>query len=339
MLRKPMKPNLRLALILLATIVSLDAAQLNEGVRHVQILNYPDCTELFNASTRIVIGHHVGGRVLSYRLGDREALFLSPDEAAWKNSKRKRPLITAGRFDIGPEFVIPRRNVLWSGEWQSEIIGPRAVRVTSRPDPGTGVQLVREFRLAAEGSQLECRQIIRNISKQTKYWCHWSRTFALHGGVAIIPLSPDSKFPKDYVMYEGRGLINVLPSDPNITRVGDYLLVTNVPAFPKLGFDSKAGWFAYQMKNDLLFVKRYATHPDAVYNEVAGLTLSIWYPPSTRIEAVELEPIAPRNTIAPGASAEFTEYWTLFENSFAQDFSAEDLDRIAKRISAEAAAR
>ena len=42
---------------------------------------------------------------------------------------------------------------------------------------------------------------------------------------------------------------------------------------PKLGMDSYAGWFCYLMKNDLMFVKRYPTYPDRVYNEVAGLTI------------------------------------------------------------------
>ena len=35
--------------------------------------------------------------------------------------------------------------------------------------------------------------------------------------------------------------------------------------------DTYAGWFAYLMKKDLMFVKRFPTYPDRVYNEVAGL--------------------------------------------------------------------
>ncbi len=331
-----MQPLLKHFPIVLAVSITLScrAAGLPDGVRRVDILDYPGCIELFNATTRAVVGHHVGGRVLSYRLGDREALFLDPAEADWRKPDRKGKLVTAGRFDIGPEYLIPKRDVLWSGTWQTEIIGSRAVRLTSRPDSATGVQLVREFRLAAKSSHLTCRQIIRNLSTETRQWCHWSRTFAQHGGLAILPLSPDSKFPNGYVMYEGRGLINARPKDPNIVHVGDYLLVRDVPAFPKLGFDSMTGWFAYQMKNDLLFVKRYATDPDAVYNEVAGLTVSIWYPPSEKVNAVELEPIGPRNVIPPGEEAEFTEHWSLLENDYRRQFSVADLTRIAERVTA-----
>ncbi len=309
------------------------AAALPEGVRSVRVLNYPDCLQLFNDKASATIGHQVGGRVLSYQLKGKEALYLNPAEADWKTAKR--PLVTAGRFDIGPEFLIPKRDVLWSGEWTPETIGPRAVRLTSRPDDGTGVQLIREFRLDPDSSHLSCRQIIRNVSARTRYWCHWSRTFARHGGVGIVPLTSDTKFPNHYVMYEGRGLINGRPKDPNIHRIGGFLVITDVPAFPKLGFDSMAGWFGYQMKHDLLFVKKYATRPDAVYNEVAGLTISIWYPKSEQVNAVELEPIGPRNAIKPGESAEFTEHWWLMENDYSKDWTEEKLGNLERRISAE----
>ena len=319
--------------LFLAALPQLMADQPTAGVRHVDVLDYPRCLELFNDSTRAVIGHHVGGRVLSYSLREQEALYLDPAERDWRQPGQN-PLVTAGRFDIGPEYLVPKRDLLWSGTWTPEIIGPRAVRLTSQSDPATGVQLIREFRLAKDSSRLSCRQVIKNISTETKQWCHWSRTFARHGGVAIVPLSPASKFPNNYVMYEGSGLINARPIDPNITRVGDYLLVKDVPANPKLGFDSMAGWFGYQMRNDLLFVKRYATHPNAVYNEVAGLTISIWYPAAEKINAVELEPIGPRNTIKPGQSAEFTEHWYLLEHEYRQNLTERDLDQLGARVSA-----
>ena len=67
----------------------------------------------------------------------------------------------------------------------------------------------------------------------------------------------------------------------------------SVPKQPKLGMDTAAGWFAYLMKNDLMFVKRFAVERDRPYNEVAGLTMSIWYPDRPMCE---LEPIGPRRT-------------------------------------------
>ena len=323
--------NRTFAAILYTGIVSIVLPL--HAANRVDFFGYSDCIRLENDNVRVTLGHHAGGRVLEYTWKGTNAIWLDPDQAGWIHEPgEKRVGLCGGRFDIGPEKIIPRRDKLWLGAWKAEIIGPRAVRLTSQPDHATGVQLIREFRLAKDSSHLSCRQIIHNVSEETKYWCHWSRTFAEHGGVGIIPLSQTSKLPFHYVMYEGRGLINARPKDPNIKQIGDYLLVQDVPQFPKLGFDSMAGWFAYQMKNDLLFVKKYAADPDGVYNEVAGLTISIWYPQATKVNAVELEPIGPRNIIPPGGQAEFTEHWHLLPRQYQRDFSESDLQRLSVRV-------
>ena len=58
------------------------------------------------------------------------ALYLDPAEAKWGTPGGPRSPDSAGRFDIGPEHIIPKRDKLWSGEWQAEAIGLRAVRLT-----------------------------------------------------------------------------------------------------------------------------------------------------------------------------------------------------------------
>lgn len=327
--------QLTLAFAVLAAVLSAFAAADPAGTRRVTLLNYPDCIELSNADTTVVLGHYVGGRVLKYAWRGKDALFLSPEEAKWKaDQPAASRAVTAGRFDLGPENLVPRREVLWSGRWTAEIIGPCAARLISQPDAATGVQLIREFRLAATGSHLACTQIIKNVSGETKEWCHWSRTFAQHGGIGVVPLSPGSKFPHGYVMYQpGRDLAILLrPADPNIRARDGFIEVLGPPAYPKLGFDSHAGWFAYQMPNDLAFVKRFATYPDRVYNEVAGLTISIWYPKFEQTPAVELEPIGPRERLAPGETASFTENWWLLENPFPRAGAPLDLKQLAAKV-------
>jgi hypothetical protein len=64
------------------------------------------------------------------------------------------------------------------------------------------------------------------------------------------------------------------------------------------------GWFSYLTRSGLLFTKKYPVFPDRVYSEMAGLTISIWY---FKNEMCELEPIGPREILATGASASFTE--------------------------------
>ena len=148
------KKCLRVSIICLTTIVANLHAE--EGAKRIKFLNYPDCLELTNdVGTVAVIGHHVGGRVLQYSQGGKEALYLNPKEALWGTPDApKRPPASAGRFDIGPEYLVPPRPKLWAGTWKSEITGPRTVRLTSEIEPAAGVRLIREFKLAQKSSHL-----------------------------------------------------------------------------------------------------------------------------------------------------------------------------------------
>lgn len=322
-------------LTIITTAWSFAGADEVDGAKRVKLLNYPDCIELSNGDTVVVLGHHVGGRVLKYAWRGKDALYLNPAEADWNAKGSKGSKVTsAGRFDIGPEYLIPKRDMLWSGTWRAEITGPRKARLTSEKDAATGVQLVREFQLDPKTSHLTCTQTIRNVSDHVTEWCHWSRTFAPTGGIAVVPLSAGSKYPNGYVMYQqGKDpVISLRPSDPAIVVRGNFIQVTGPPAFPKLGFDSHAGWFAYQMPNDLAFVKRFVTYPDRVYNEIAGLTISIWYPQPSQTPAVELEPIGPRERLQPGESASFTEHWWLLENPFPEAGTSLDVPALTKKV-------
>lgn len=324
---------------LLSLLLPVSAAELPEGVRRVKVLNYPDCFEIANADTKVTLGHHVGGRVLEYVYQGKNALYLDPQEAEWGTGSINKPKMSAGRFDIGPEYLIPKRETLWSGAWQADAIGPRAVRLTSQPDEATGVQLIREFRLDAKSSHLACTQIIKNVSPETKYWSHWSRTFAVHGGIGVVPLTPDTKrYPNGWIMYQQGKDPSILlkPADPNVRQRVNFIEVLAPPQFPKLGFDSNAGWFAYVMPHGQAFVKRYPSPKDGVYPEIAGLTLCFWYPQATQTPAIELEPHGPRNIITPGASASFTEDWYLLLHPFPDAGGQIDLDQLATQVQREA---
>ncbi len=334
-----MRPSLLLAVTLCLGTLAAHAADLPAGVRRVKVLNYPDCLELSNGEARVTLGHHVGGRVLEYEWRGKNALYLDPNEIKWGTPGGPKAPSSAGRFDIGPEQIIPKRDTLWAGAWTAEAIGPRAARLTSQPDPATGVQLVREFRLAATGTHLACEQIIRNVSGETKYWAHWSRTFAVHGGIGVVPLTPEVKrFPNGWVMYVPgpEPAIQFRPVDPNVRVRGSFLEVLGPPRYPKLGFDSHAGWMAYVMPHGQAFVKRYASPRDAVYPEVIGMTLCLWYPPATTVPACELEPHGPRTAIAPGASASYTEHWQLLPHEFPAPGASLDLDKLAAQVAAAA---
>ena len=321
---------LRCAAALTLAVVACRSSAANESPKVITFHGYPDCIELANASTRVVLCPEAGGRVLEYSLDGVNALYLEEADTGQPYVPGKRASMSAGRFDIGPENTIPRHEVLWSGRWQGEVLGTRAARLTSQRDKATGVQLVREFRLAESGSHLTCTQTIRNISDEVTEWCHWSRTFAVGNGICLVPLTEPSRFPHHYVMYEEGRRIDLRPEDEHIRRRDGFLEIFDVPRHPKLGMDSAAGWFAYLMPNDLMFVKRFVVDRDRVYNEVAGLTVSIWYPEDRR---VEFEPIGPRERLRPGESASFTEHWHLVRHPFPKNRRQADLEGVRRAVS------
>ncbi len=297
--------------------------------REIKVFNYTRAIELKLGTTRVVLCPQAGGRVLEFSVDGKNALYLEDAEQKWQPGKPGP--ITAGRFDYGPELTVTPHPKAWAGEWTAEITPSKSAKLTS-PKEAAGIQLVREFRLVPHGKLvgLACTQTMTNISQETRDVCHWGRSFSPGGGICVIPLGDHpSRFPSKYAMYEESAIINVKNADDNIRVRDGFLEILAPPRKPKLGFDTYAGWLAYAMPNDTLFVKRFLTHPDRVYNEAAGLTLSVWYPTGPRIE---LEPIGPRERLKPGDSASFTEEWWLLSHPFPKAGQQLDLKVLADQV-------
>ena len=297
--------------------------------RTVDYFGYSGCIALENgAGARVVLCPLAGGRVLEYSLNGTNALYLNPAQQGWRHVPGIPSVDPCGgRLDVGPEKTVTPHPDLWLGDWTGEIVGEGKARLTSARDRMTGLRLVREFTLAPDSSTLTVEQRVTNESDKPVTCCHWSRTLAAGGGIVLIPLTPGSRFPKNYIMYTPEQAMLFQPVDPNIRVRDGFLEVLDTPKFPKLGMDSAAGWFSYLTRSNLLFTKKYPVYPDRVYCEMAGLTISIWY---FKNEMCELEPIGPREILAPGASASFTETWSLAPMHYPAAGEKVDLAAVAK---------
>jgi len=331
-----------LSLALCSIAVAQPAPNPRAGTGTARIVashGYERAVELTLGPARAVLCPEIGGRVLEFSIGGKQALWF--DEAE-KNRRPGETPSSAGRFDFGPEMTTPRHQKIWGGAWTAEITGPSAARLTSQPDESSGVQLTRDCELSAiklpnpdraPPVRFTCKQTIKNISREPREYCHWGRSFSPGGGIGVIPLAGISRFPSKYALYEDGGLINVKATDEQIRERDGCIEILAPPRKPKLGFDSYAGWLAYAMPGDLLFVKRFATFPDRVYNEAAGLTISVWYPQETGAAAkIELEPIGPRERLQPGQSASFAEEWFLLAHPFPKPGEQLDLAKVRQQV-------
>ncbi len=284
------------------------------GTRFMDYFGYSNCIVLENENTRVILVPQCGGRVLQYSWKGVDTLVLDEQNRGWVYEPGKDIIEPfSGRFDIGPEKIIPPHPHLWMRQWQGQITGPRSAKLTSTEDPAAGVQVIREFTLDKNSSKLTCTQIIKNVSDETKRYCHWGRTLCKGGGICLIPLTANSRFPKKYIIHEPGSLLNYQPDDPAIRVRDGFLAMGPVPKFTKISVDSYAGWLCCLMKNDLMFVKRFPVYPDRIYNEIAASTVAIWY---YKDQICELEPIGPMEIIGPGKAATFTEEWWLLPYKF-----------------------
>ncbi|VGO13345.1 hypothetical protein PDESU_01901 [Pontiella desulfatans] len=292
-----------------------------------------DQLSITNASTRVVLDS-TGGRLTEYSLNGNNILYVDPAIGDWAWDGKGYKELDGGRCDISGGGSTPKHFDLWLGEWKLEHTGDFSMRATSVVNEELGVQLVRDFQLSENSSELKFTQTIKNSSNVRKRYAHFSRTFVTGDGTCIVPLNPNSRFPKGYVQFGGsytnQSVLLHPPDDPAIEVVeatpphggalaerpgrqrlplqqGNVLLINAPPELPKLGIDSEAGWMAFHSKRGLLFTKRFPFYPDRAYAEPTAHAVTVWY----KGGRCEMEPMGPWDWIEPGASSSFTETWTL----------------------------
>ena len=114
--------------VLTSNVLSLTAST----AKTISFFGYDDCILLQNDSTKVILCPAAGGRVLEYSLNGKNALYLDQSEKGFIYEPGKRSGMSAGRFDIGPEKIIPFRPQLWMGRWSGEITGTRTCSTNER---------------------------------------------------------------------------------------------------------------------------------------------------------------------------------------------------------------
>jgi hypothetical protein len=131
----------------------------------------------------------------------------------------------------------------------AERIDPLGVRLTSVVIPGFGVRIVREVRLAPEGTRL---LLSSRIEKQEGFAAFplapWTVTQVPADGACYLRLLPKGRLPEGYRLHESEAFASV-------EREGDDVLVIRRPTshWAKLGAD--ADLLAWQQGNTLLVAR------------------------------------------------------------------------------------
>lgn len=306
-----MLPNCRwfgsgLAVAALALLPAVASAEVK--VEKVSCLNLPNCLKLSNGQVEVVVTTDIGPRVIRYAFIGGENILAEipgkPGAAEWQ---------TWGghRLWIGPEGM-PKSYGLDNSPIKHEAVGKNGIRLTQPTEPGTGIQKEMIVTLDETGPGVTILHRLTNRGKAAFELAPWGLTIMNPGGTAIVPQEPYKKH--EDALLPARALVLWHYSDLSDPRfkIGPKFirLSTNsdLKEPQKIGVMNKAGWAAYA-RQGTVFIKRYPFREGAAYPDY-GCNTEVY----TAADFIEVETLGSLTTLAPGATAEHTERWSLHKD-------------------------
>ena len=304
---------------------------------------------LSNGLVSLVAVPDVGGRIMAYNLGDYPYLWFdrnlagklfSAEEnmgdgsiAAWKNYGGDKTWPAPQGWDRPDQWHGPPDPVLDTGPYTLETVDSSAseasIRMTSQPDPRTGVQISRQVTLHAGGGRVSLHLEMTNVSDQERDWGIWDIVQVdatrrddngqeTHNEEAwlYVPTNPESCFAGGYnVMFGDEDNPEWQPEvRPNLLGA-QYLYQLG-----KIGIDSPEGWIAFvNQASDYAFCQRFTYYPGEAYPD-DGASVECWTTGhgdpvggldfgKLNLFHVEAEILGPLRKMAPGATQRLEIDW------------------------------
>jgi hypothetical protein len=184
--------------------------------------------------------------------------------------------------------------------------GFHLIQPTERP---TGIRKSLEIQLHPDKPAVTVHHHLGNEGLWPVQCAPWAITQMRLGGVAILPqqvgaLDAGGFLPnRQFALWPYSQV-----QDPRLHLGDDLILVETQPtAGPfKIGCLSRQGWLAYWW-GDVLFMKRFKPQPDQPHVDM-GCNAEIY----VNDQFLELETLAPLQTIQPGETIIHTERWELY---------------------------
>lgn len=305
--------------------------------------------KLTNGIVSLYVAPDIGGRAIQMQLGDQEFFFVNKDLAG-KVLPESENNLQAGWANYGGDKVWPAPEgwanddqwpsipyyILDGSRFRSEVVKESAeevaVRVTSPPDPRTGIQFERTYHVYAGTTRIRVDQVMRNASRRRIRWGIWH---LIQNDAAdahdpskpnpelymYVPLSAHSIYPQGYTHLYGDVLhpsYEVLP--------GRMLRIHYLYRVGKVGADTDRGWLAVvNGQKNIGFVETFKCFPGLEYPDNASVeawndgpgTISrgafdqvLPDDPKKTPYFLESEVLSPYAQLDPGEQSEFTVHWS-----------------------------
>ncbi len=227
-----------------------------------------------------------GGRIISFRLGNKELIINKSEHENFGST-----LWTAPQSDWGwPPYA-----TLDSQEYRVEKLGD-TLKMTSKPDLKSGLQFEKTF-LAINNHFIRVEYLIRNISAKEKKLGAWEVTRVPCGGLAFFHAGGKGKVPESSLK------IDSLQDSVN------WVLIDKkpIPKHQKLFATASEGWLGYAF-NDMLFIKQFPDTKPEDYSPKQG-EIEIYV--NKEKSYAELENHGAYSLLRPGQSLSYVVNWFL----------------------------
>ncbi len=297
---------------------------------------------LSNAFVRVGVVPSLGGRVMEYRVGDKQFLWVNADLAgkappesglgpdnAWLNYGGDKLWPAPQGWDHAEQWPGPPDAVLDGQPHACEVVG-QALRLTSKPDARSGIQFTRTIALAARSSRVRFEVTMRNTDTKPRRWGIWEHAQLEAAGAdgkpnlrlrSFCPLNPRSHFQAGYNVVFGDARNPAWQAD---AQTGLFTAAYRYTV-GKAVLDSPAGWVGtVDGACGKVFAQRFAFEPERDYPD--GASVEFWHngrgaflawgkenvmedDPRKNPCVAESELISPFFRLEPGASCTWRYEW------------------------------
>lgn len=313
-----------LFLTALLLIPALATAQPAVKIEKVPYKGWANCYRMTNGQVELIVTSDVGPRIIRFAFVGDENEFKEYADQMGKTGGREWRIYGGHRLWHAPEAQ-PRTYAPDNSSIEIRTSGGR-IHTIQPVEEMTGIQKELEIRMAADAPRVEILHRLRNKNQWAVELAPWALTVLPQGGRVIIPTPPRGKHPE--VLEPTHPLVLWAYTDFRDKRwtLGfKYLVLQQDPKVKspqKAGAMVPEGWAAYA-RGGHLFVKKFDVVKDAAYADFGSSVETF-----TNADMIELETLGPLNKLAPGATAEHTERWSLYKGVKLESADDEAIDRV-----------
>jgi hypothetical protein len=292
-------------------------------IERIEYKGWQNCYRVSNGDVDLILTGDVGPRIIRFGFVGGQNLFKEFEEQMGTSGEPSWVPRGGHRLWIAPED--PVKSYAPDNGPLEVRIGGDVVEATEPVEALTGIEKKITVRMWENGD-VQVRHTLRNAGSQPCDLAVWAPTMMAQGGHGIHGFPSRGTHPEmllpvnPLVMWAFTDL-----SDPRWRLLRKYLVLRQDPsnAVPqKLGSYHESTWGAYFLNGEL-FVKRYrAIAPASEYPDL-GCTFETF----TNRDFLELETLGPLTRLAPRASVDHIERWSLHRGVHIDNWSDESLDR------------